>query len=310
MNAVELADKVKKMAKENSLKVEILERKEIEEEEMNLLLAVNQGSEIPPRLVVIDHAPEDHDKTLVIVGKGIMFDTGGISLKPVAGMGAMIYDMCGAAAVIGIMLAISRLKPEIRVIGLTPLTDNCPSGSAYKPGDILTAKNGKNVEIISTDAEGRLVLADALVYAERYDPDHVIDMATLTGSCVIALGRVQAGAFHNEKVEKSTKKLLERSASYTGDLIWEMPLNAEYLKTIESKHGDIKNSGGRFGGVSSSAIFLAQFAKKYPWTHLDIAGMAYRGLPEAGKASGYNPHGATGYGVRLLIDFIRKWNDE
>ncbi|MFX1253619.1 MAG: leucyl aminopeptidase [Promethearchaeota archaeon] len=307
MNAIELAQQAEKMAKTHGLNVTILDKEDIKKEEMNLFLSVNEGSTTPPRFVILDYSPENADKTLVLVGKGITFDTGGISLKPVTNMKAMVYDMCGAAAVMGAMQAIAQAKPKIRVVGLTPLTDNSPSGSATKPGDIITSKSGKTVEIISTDAEGRLILADSLTYAERYNPDFVIDLATLTGACVIALGHIQAGAFLNKKVDENTKKLLFKAAKYTGDRLWHMPLNKEYLELIKPKHADLKNSGGRWGGASTAAIFLSQFAEKYPWTHLDIAGTSYVGVGEAGKPKGYNPHGATGFGVRLLIDFIRRW---
>jgi len=257
----------------------------------------------------MEYEGKEAQKTLVLVGKGITFDTGGISIKGKSDMKDMIYDMCGAAAVFGVMQAIAKLRPaHIRVVGLTPLTDNCPSGSAYKPGDVIRGRSGTSVEIISTDAEGRLILADTLSFAEESDPDLVIDLATLTGSSVVALGGVHAAMFSNEKVPSKLKGKLKDAGTYTGDSLWEMPLDDEYLEKIKSKHADLKNSGGRYGGVSTSAIFLAQFAKKYPWIHLDIAGTAMSG--QDSKKKGYQHHGATGYGVRLLMDFIRRYTEQ
>lgn len=310
MNSIIMAKEITNMANKYDLKVSVLDKDEIAEKDMNLFLAVNQGSKIPPKLVILDYNPGDARKSIVLVGKGIMFDTGGISLKPVAQMGNMIYDMCGAGAVVGVLESISRLKPQgIRVVGITPLTDNCPDGNAYKPGDIIKSKSGKTVEIISTDAEGRLILADALTLAKDYNPDLVIDMATLTGASVVALGGIYAAAFYNEAIIENIKKMLINSAEYTGDLIWEMPMHKDYFNSIKTPHADIKNSGGRYGGVSSSAMFLAQFTDGYPWIHLDIAGTAQKGMGIL-KPGGINPHGASGFGVRLLVDFIiQQWKD-
>ena len=313
MNAIELASRAEKMAQTYGLQVTVLGREEAEKEGMNLFLSVNNGAkhDIPGKFVVLDYNPGNTKKTLVLVGKGITFDTGGISLKPAENMQDMMYDMCGAAAVIGVMQVIAQLKPpEIRVIGLTPLTDNAPSGSATKPGDIVKSKNGKYVEIVNTDAEGRLVLADALTYAERYNPNYVIDMATLTGAAVVALGHVQSAVYFNEKVEEKVRSTLLDASKYTGDLMWQMPLNKEYLELIQPPHADLKNSGGRPAGSITAAMFLSQFAEKYPWTHIDIAGTAYVGTGASGKPSGYNVTGATGYGVRLLADFVRRWVKE
>lgn len=313
MNAIELASRAEKMAQTYGLKVTIFGREEAERENMNLFLSVNNGSknEVPGRFVVLEYNPDNVTKTLVLVGKGITFDTGGISLKPAENMGDMMYDMCGAAAVFGAMRTVAQLKPSgIRVLGLTPLTDNAPSSSATKPGDIVRSKNGKYVEIVNTDAEGRLVLADALTYAERYNPNYVIDMATLTGAAVVALGHVQAAVYFNEKVAENLRNKLFDASKYTGDLMWHMPLNKEYLELIQPTHADLKNSGGRPAGSITAAMFLSQFAEKYPWTHIDIAGTAYVGTGASGKPSGYNVNGATGYGVRLLADFIRKWVKE
>jgi leucyl aminopeptidase len=305
MNAIIMAEKAKSMAEPNGLKVKILDRNEAEKENMNLYLSVNNGSknDVPAQFVVLEYEPTESPKeTIVFVGKGITFDTGGISLKPGQNMEMMISDMCGAAAVIGAMKAISEIKPKgIKVVGITPLTDNSPSGSATKPGDIIKGKNGKTVEIINTDAEGRLILADALTYAERYNPNFVVDLATLTGAVTIALGGVYAAAYFNSKVNESTRKNLLDSGEFTGDNLWHMPLDKRYREQIKAKHADIKNVGGKLAGSITAAMFLAEFAEKYPWSHLDIAGVAF-----GDKAKGYTTSGATGFGVRLLVEFLRK----
>jgi leucyl aminopeptidase len=270
------------------------------EHKMGAFLAVAQGAGEPPKFIVLEHnANRDDLDTIVLVGKGITFDTGGISLKPVERMGLMKSDMAGAAAVLGAMKIVGSLDLPLRVIGIAPCTENMPDANAYRPADVITASNGKTIEIISTDAEGRMVLADGLVYASQYQPDAVIDLATLTGACVIALGQgVAAGCFSNqEKLEK----MLIKSGQNTNERLWSMPLWDDYRKAIDSDVADMQNSGGRFGGVGTSAIFLKEFTD-YPWAHLDIAGMA---LTE--KASDYIPVGATGFGVRLLIDFLRNW---
>jgi leucyl aminopeptidase len=234
---------------------------------------------------------EDLD-TIVLVGKGITFDTGGISLKPVANMGAMKSDMGGAAAVLGTMNVVGALDLPLRVIGITPCTENMPDAYAYRPADVITAGNGKTIEIISTDAEGRMVLADALVYAQGYHPDAVIDLATLTGSCVIALGQdMAAGLF---STADNLRDRLVAAGETTRERVWPLPLWDDYRQAIDSDVADMKNSGGRFGGVATSAIFLKEFTD-YPWAHLDIAGMA---LTEKGNP--YIPRGGTGFGVRLL----------
>jgi leucyl aminopeptidase len=234
---------------------------------------------------------------VVLVGKGITFDTGGISIKPSENMGAMKSDMGGAAAVLGAMEAVGRLDLSLRVIGITPCTENMPDANAYRPSDIITASNGKTIEIISTDAEGRMVLADALVFAERYKPDAVIDLATLTGACVVALGSgVAAGLFSNDD---SLRDRLLTASGQTFERIWPLPLYDDYRRTINSEVADMKNSGGRTGGVGTSAVFLKEFTN-YSWAHLDIAGLA-----TTDKATAYAPVGATGFGVRLLTAYLR-----
>jgi leucyl aminopeptidase len=239
------------------------------------------------------------------VGKGITFDTGGISLKPVERMDRMRGDMAGAAVVLATMQAIGQLDIPLHVVGLAPATENMPSARAYKPGDVLRAMNGKTIEIISTDAEGRLILADALAYAARFEPKAVIDLATLTGACVVALGRgMAAGAF---TTDEELLGRLQAASQATGERIWHLPLFDEYKNAIESLTADMKNSGGRFGGVGTSAIFLRQFAEGYSWVHLDIAPMSFE--EEGGsKRPAYLQKGATGFGVRLLVQFLQDWS--
>ena len=236
--------------------------------------------------------------TIVLVGKGITFDTGGISIKPTANMGLMKTDMGGAAAVLGAMKVVGMLNIPLRIIGITPCTENMPDANAYRPADVIKASNGKTIEIISTDAEGRMVLADGLVYAARYNPKAVIDLATLTGACVVALGKTAAGLFSahddlRDKIVSSGQRAHER--------VWPLPLWDDYKEYIKSDVADVKNSGGRWGGAATAAIFLKQFTD-FPWAHLDIAGVAY-----SDKATPYSPVGATGFGVRLLTEFLRQW---
>jgi leucyl aminopeptidase len=257
------------------------------------------GAGEPPAFIVLEHNADRADlPTVVLVGKGITFDTGGISIKPGERMGDMKSDMGGAAAVLGAMEAVGRLGLPLRVIGITPCTENMPDANAYRPADVITASNGKTIEIISTDAEGRMVLADALVYAAQYEPAAVIDLATLTGACVVALGAgVAAGLFCNDD---ALRDRLLAAADNTYERLWPLPLYEDYRRTIDSQVADMKNSGGRMGGVGTSAIFLREFTS-YPWAHLDIAGVAL-----ADKAGDYAPAGATGFGVRLLVEYLRQ----
>jgi len=237
-----------------------------------------------------------------MVGKGITFDTGGISLKPSLGMGNMKSDMGGAAAVLGAMKSIAELDLPVHVVAITPCTENMPDAHAYRPADVITASNGKTIEIVSTDAEGRMVLADGLVWAGRYEPDAVIDLATLTGACVVALGQgMGAGLFSND--DPLRQRILSSSAE-SHERLWPLPLWEEYRKTIDSDVADMKNGGGRFGGVGTSAVFLQEFTD-YPWAHIDIAGMALNEKPK-----GYTTKGGTGFGVRLLVQLLRNWSVE
>lgn len=292
-----LGDTAKKLGKEfKSLKVDVLDRKKIEAENMGAFLSVARGSDEPPVFIVMRHTPKNGKSKgkapLVLVGKGLTFDSGGISIKPSANMDEMKYDMCGAASVLGVIKALTQLKAKINVVGIIAASENMPSGKATKPGDIVTSMAGKTIEILNTDAEGRLVLCDALTYAERFKPSAVVDIATLTGACVIALGNHASGLFAND--DELADALLE-AGDYTGDRAWRMPLWDEYKKQLESNFADLANIGGREAGSVTAACFLAHFTEKYPWAHLDIAGTAW--LSGAEK-------GATGRPVPLLLRYL------
>jgi leucyl aminopeptidase len=267
---------------------------------MGAFLAVAKGAGEPPKFIILEHyGARTPGETIVLVGKGITFDTGGISIKPGERMGLMKNDMGGAAAVLGTMAAIGQLRLPLNVVGIAPSTENMPDANAYRPADVIKASNGKTIEIISTDAEGRMVLADGLVYAARYQPAAVIDLATLTGACVVALGQgVAAGLFTND--EGLGDKLVAAGKA-TKERVWPLPLWDDYRESIKSDVADLKNSGGRMGGVGTSAIFLKAFTD-YPWAHVDIAGMV---MSERDQT--YTPAGATGFGVRLLTEFLRRW---
>ncbi len=295
-----LAQTAQQIADEFDMKITIGDREWAKNNRMGAYLGVAKGAGEPPKFIIMEHNSSREDlETIVLVGKGITFDTGGISIKPSEKMEEMKTDMAGAAAVIGTMKVVGMLNLPLRIIAITPCTENMPDAQAYRPADVITASNGKTIEIISTDAEGRLILADALVYAKKYAPKAVIDLATLTGACVVALGKnTAAGMFCNDN---TLSDKLSRSGDKTHERVWPLPLWDEYRKNIESNVADIKNSGGRNSGVSSSAIFLKEFID-YPWAHLDIAGMA---LSE--KDEGYTPLGGTGYGVRLLVDLLQNW---
>ena len=295
-----MAEVAAEIASDYGFKLTVGDREWAAERKMGAFLAVAKGAGEPPKFIVLEHNADREDlETVVLVGKGITFDTGGISLKPVERMGLMKSDMAGAAAVLAAMKVVGSLDLPLRVIGIAPCTENMPDANAYRPADVISASNGKTIEIISTDAEGRMVLADGLVYATQYAPKAVIDLATLTGACVIALGQgVAAGCFSNED---GLREKIVKSGTSTHERVWPMPLWEDYRLSIKSDVADMKNSGGRFGGVGTSAIFLKEFTD-YKWAHLDIAGMA---LTE--KASEYTPSGATGFGVRLLVDLLRNW---
>lgn len=265
------------------------------------ILAVGQGSSQPPRFIIMEHGAKLTDvPTICLVGKGITFDTGGISIKSAANMDAMKSDMGGAAAVFGTMRAISTLKLPLHVVGLVSAAENMPSSTAYKPGDIITTLSGKTVEVLNTDAEGRIVLADALFYAQRYNPDAIIDLATLTGAVVVALGHHAMGMMSNSD---DLVQRLTQAGDLTGERVWRMPLWDEYKKLMDSDVADVKNTGGRPGGALSAAGFLSHFVGDYPWTHLDIAGVAMTDQP----VKAYQQKGATGAGVRLLVEALHTW---
>jgi len=267
---------------------------------MGAFLAVAQGSAGEPAFVTLEMNGDRRDlPTVVLVGKGVTFDSGGLSLKTREGMVPMKSDMAGAAAVLGAMQAAAAMALPLHLVGLCPCVENMPDGAAYRPSDVLVASNGVSIEVLSTDAEGRLALADALAYARRFRPDAVVDLATLTGSCVVALGKgVAAGLFANDDALRAR---LERAGAATSERVWPLPLYDDYRRAIDSKVADIQNSGGRQAGVGTSAAFLREFVE-YPWAHLDIAGMAL-----ADHAEAYRPAGATGFGVRLLIETLRHW---
>ncbi len=296
-----LADAAQEIAEQFKMALTIGDRQWAAEHNMGAFLAVARGAGEPPKFIVLEHNGDRTDlDTIVLVGKGITFDTGGISIKPSDRMGEMKSDMGGAGAVLGAMKVVGLLNLPLRVIGITPATENMPDANAYRPADVITASNGKTIEIISTDAEGRMILADALVYAARYNPRAVIDLATLTGACVVALGEnIAAGLFCTDDLLRDR---LIQSGMNTHERLWPLPLWDDYRKAIKSDVADMKNSGGRAGGVGSSAIFLKEFTD-YPWAHLDIAPMAL-----AAKDNAYIPAGGTGFGVRLLVDLLRNWS--
>jgi leucyl aminopeptidase len=295
-----LADHAKRAGKEAGFRVQVFDKRKIEQLGMGGLLAVNQGSVRPPVFIVMEwRGGGAKEPPVVLVGKGITFDTGGISIKPADRMGDMKMDMHGAATVIGTLYAVAKLKLPINVVGLVPSTENMPSGSAYRPGDVIRFMNGKTAEIDNTDAEGRLILADALTYAERYKPRAVVDIATLTGACVIALGHVTTGLMGTDR---DLIARIEAAAARTSEYVCELPLHEEYLEQIKSDIADVKNTGGRPAGAITAALFLKHFIGDYPWAHLDIAGTGM-----APKEGAYTPKGGTGVGVRLFVDMLRNW---
>jgi leucyl aminopeptidase len=294
----QLATAVKEMAEDvKGLRVTILGLKEIQKEKMGGILGVSQGSAQEPRMIVVEHRPKKPKKSVVLIGKGVTFDSGGISIKPAAGMGWMKYDMCGAATVVGVMRAIAEMDLPIKVVGLIPAVENLPSGTAIKPGDILTMASGKTVEVDNTDAEGRLILADALHYSARFNPDVVLDFATLTGACVVALGHEAAGIMGTDK---ELVDELAKLGEQLGERVWPLPLYDEYLSYLKSEWADIKNAGNRWGGVVTAGAFLKEFVpEKVSWAHIDIAGVAYHEKEHNGL-----PKGASGFGVVLISNYL------
>jgi len=297
-----LAERAKKMAAEVGLKCEVHGADKIRQLKMGAFWGVAQGSDEPPALIVLRYEPADaaKDVHLGLVGKGVTFDTGGISIKPADGMEKMKYDMAGAATMIGVMRALALLKPKVKVTAIVCATENMPSGKAQKPGDVQIAMSGKSIEIINTDAEGRLILADGLCYARQLGCTHLVDAATLTGAVVVALGYVNAGIF------SSDDQMYERFANASqqaGEKLWRLPLDDEYKEIIKSNIADMVNSGGRWGGAISAAMFLKEFAEDTPWIHLDIAGTAWM---EENKP--WIAKGPSGIALRSLVEFVKGWS--
>jgi leucyl aminopeptidase len=295
-----LAKAAQAMARKRKITCKVLEKKDMEKLKMGSLLGVARGSHEPPKFIVMEYkGGKAKDKPVVIVGKGITFDTGGISLKPGGGMDEMKFDMSGGAVTIGTLQAAASLKLKVNLVGLVPAAENMPGGSAIKPGDILTASNGKTIEVLNTDAEGRLILADALVYAQRYEPKALIDLATLTGAVIMALGHQAAAAVGTDP--KLIQKLIA-SGDATGERLWELPLYEEFEKATQSDIADLKNitSKGVGAGTITGAAFLKPFTGDFPWVHLDIAGTAW-----TSNEKPYVPKGGSAYGVRLLIHYLK-----
>ncbi|MGH1522285.1 MAG: leucyl aminopeptidase family protein, partial [Nitrosopumilus sp.] len=297
------ANFAKMISKENKMKCNIISKTELKAKGFGGITAVGQGSKNEPKLIIIEHnnGPKN-EKPIVLVGKAVTFDTGGISLKPGDKMDEMKFDKCGGCTVIGIMKVISELKLPINVVGIVPSVENMPGGESYRPGDIIKLYSGKTAEILNTDAEGRLILADAISYGERkYSPRAIVDFATLTGACIVALGTNVAGLVSNN--EKLTQQITE-SSKRTSEDVWELPLTDDFMDMIKSDVADMRNIGiGRAAGTITAAAFLRNAIEKTPWLHLDIAGVAWTQV--ATKDKPYNPKGATGFGVRLITDYLQ-----
>ena len=270
---------------------------------MGAFLAVSQGSREAARMIVVHYqGGEPQEAPVVLVGKGVTFDSGGISLKTPKSMERMKDDMAGGAAVLSTLQAASQLKVPLNVIGIVPVTENLPGGNAYKPGDVLTSLSGQTIEVVTTDAEGRLILADALTYAARFKPKAIVDLATLTGACVTALGENVAGVMGNNQ---TLLEMVREAGEETGERVWPLPLWEEYADYLKSDIADFKNAGGSPAGAITGGVFLSKFLNGIPWVHLDIAGPAWYE-----KARPYIPRGASGFGVRLLIQLLRNWKDD
>ncbi|PJC50170.1 MAG: leucyl aminopeptidase [Nitrosopumilales archaeon CG_4_9_14_0_2_um_filter_34_16] len=298
-----LANFARMISKKNKMKCYVISEPELKKKGFGGISAVGQGSKKEPKLIVLEHTHgPKNENPVVLVGKAVTFDTGGISLKPGDRMDEMKFDKCGGCTVLGIMKAVSELKLPINVVGIIPSVENMPSGESYRPGDIIKLYSGKTAEILNTDAEGRLILADALAYGEKqYTPKAIIDFATLTGACIVALGTNVAAIVSND--EKLTKRINE-SSKKTTEQVWELPLNQDYTDMIKSDVADMKNVGiGRAAGTITAAAFLKNAVEKTPWVHIDIAGVAW--IQSATKEKSYNPKGATGFGVRLILDYLQ-----
>jgi len=295
MTPSQMAEVAKEIASKYNLEFKVFDQEDMEAMGMGALLGVAKGSNQPPKLITLSYKGDERsEKALGFLGKGITFDSGGISIKPSEGMGEMKDDMAGAAAAMTAVGAIAQLRPKINVTAIIPATENLPSGTALKPGDVLKAMNGKTIEVISTDAEGRLILADALSYAQKLGLSPLIDLATLTGACRVALGTLYSGLFGNDQdlIDK-----VRKAAERTGERMWQMPMPEEYKEQNKSEIANVKNTGNRYGGAITAALFLAEFVANIPWVHIDIAGTAF-----STKESGYIAKGATGVGVRTLVE--------
>jgi leucyl aminopeptidase len=302
LTPTELAERSKEVASRYGLDIDVLDEARMKELGMGALLGVARGSDEPAKLIVLRYEPEGAEpmgndaEVIAIVGKGITFDTGGISIKPAEGMEKMKYDMSGAAATLAAMRAIAQLKPRVNVIGVMPTSENMPSGRAYKPGDVLRAMSGKTIEVINTDAEGRLILADAISYARKLGATKIIDLATLTGAVSIALGPINVGVMTNNQAFADE---LREAAKEVGERFWQLPMDDDYKEMIKSDIADIKNSAGRYAGTITAAWFLRHFAEETPWIHLDIAGTAWEN-----DRKPYMSKGPTGVAIRTLINYV------
>ncbi len=294
-----LAEQARQVAAEAGIKCTILDQQELQDQGFGAMLGVAQGSVRPPRLIVLEYSGENGDaRPIALIGKGVVFDAGGISLKPAEKMDEMKMDMAGGAAVLGALFSAALLKLPVNLVGIIPAVENMPSGSAIRPGDILTSLSGRTIEVLNTDAEGRLILADALTYAKRFEPRVVIDLATLTGACIIALGHHATAVLGNH--DGLIRQLIKAGES-SGERLWQLPLWDDYAAQLKSEVADIKNIGGRPAGTITAAAFLKKFAQDYTWAHLDIASTAWED-----KGRPYIAKGGTGVGVRLLIQYLRQ----
>jgi leucyl aminopeptidase len=291
-----LAETAEELGRTHGFAVTVLGKAAIEAEGMGALLAVNQGSATEPRFIVVEYKGAGDAAPVVLVGKGITFDAGGISIKPAASMEEMKYDMSGAAAVLGALEMVGRLKPKLNVVGVIPSTDNMPGGRAVRPSDVVKAHSGKTIEIVNTDAEGRLILADALSYVKRFKPAAVLDAATLTGTCVIALGHTASAVMGNDD---ALVEEVRRAGERSGERVWPLPMYDEYRELNKSDIADVKNSGGRPAGTISAGWFLREFVEGYPWVHIDVAGTAYSGSDSPPMAKG-----PAGVPMRLFAEFV------
>ncbi len=294
-----LSERAREVAKAHAMAVEIFELSQAQTMGMGAFAAVAKGSQEPAKFIVLEYNPGKDLDTFALVVKGIKFDSGGLSIKPAESMEKMKDDMSGAAAVVAILKAAAELGIPLHLVAIIPATENLPSGKAYKPGDILKTLSGQTVEVISTDAEGRLILSDALTYCLRYKPKAIIDLATLTGAIVIALGEYVIGLFGNDE---PLLRRVEEASVKTGEKVWQLPLWEEYFENLKSDVADFRNAGTRSAGAINGAVFLSRFVDKVPWVHLDIAGTAW-----VDKEKPYTPRGATGSGVRLVLQMLRDW---